>query len=77
MSDDKHFVGKQDDIRINLHQPHEVTYWKAEFGVTREELEKAVKAAGPIAMHVRKYFQKKGVSSRTEWQDQSSAHYVY
>lgn len=36
MPDDKNKTGKQDDIRINANQAHEVTYWTKELGVSAE-----------------------------------------
>jgi hypothetical protein len=46
MSDDLHNRGPQDRNRINLHEPWEVQYWTKTLGVTKEELERAVKSAG-------------------------------
>jgi hypothetical protein len=38
--------GEPDRSRISLRQPHEVAYWTKRFGVSREQLEEAVKAVG-------------------------------
>lgn len=42
----------QDRLRISLTQEHEVRYWTKKWGITREELEAAVKAVGPMAAKV-------------------------
>lgn len=58
MADDKSKRGPQDASRINVHEDYEVEYWTAKFGVTRAELEAAVKAAGigssAVARHLGK-----------------------
>ncbi len=38
--------GEADRSRISLQQSHEVAYWTKKFGVSREQLEQAVKAVG-------------------------------
>ena len=53
MSDDKSKRGPADRSRISLGEEHEVRYWTNELGVTREELEQAVKSAGNSAQKVR------------------------
>jgi hypothetical protein len=53
MADNPQQTGKPDDARINVEQDHELRYWAEEFGVTREELRAAVKAAGPMVRDVR------------------------
>jgi hypothetical protein len=58
MPDDKSKTGKQDDIRINVNQVHEVTYWTKTFEVTEEKLREAVAAVGPMVKDVRKYLGK-------------------
>jgi hypothetical protein len=58
MSDDKSKTGKQDDIRINVNQVHEVTYWTKTFEVTEAKLREAVAAVGPMVKDVRKYLGK-------------------
>ena len=52
MADDKSKRSPQDASRINVHEDYEVAYWTAKFGVTRAELEAAVKAAGTSASAV-------------------------
>lgn len=58
MSDDLKNRGEQDRLRINVHEEHEVRYWTKELNVTRDELERAVKAVGVMAADVRKYLAK-------------------
>jgi hypothetical protein len=54
MSDDLKNKGPQDRARINLHEEHEVRYWTKKFGVTEDELKKAVASAGVSAEAVAK-----------------------
>lgn len=58
MSDDLNKRGQQDRIRINVNEEHEVRYWTQELGVTREELERAVKTVGVMVEDVRKHLKK-------------------
>ncbi len=44
-----------DRVRISLQQDHEVKYWTQALGVTKEQLEQAVKAVGNGVEDVRKY----------------------
>jgi len=46
MSDDLSKKGFQDRSRINMNEDHEVAYWTEKFGVTKEELQSAIDAAG-------------------------------
>jgi hypothetical protein len=46
MSDDKTKRSPQDAARVNVHEDYEVEYWTHKFGVTRAELEAAVKKVG-------------------------------
>jgi len=59
MADNLKDRGAQDCSRINLHEDHEVRYWTEALGVSREELERAVKAAGSSADAVRQHLEKK------------------
>lgn len=47
-------AGWQDRSRINLSEDYEVRYWTEKFGVTREELTRAVQKAGSSAAAVAK-----------------------
>jgi hypothetical protein len=58
MSDNLNDRGQQDRMRINVHEEHEVSYWTRELGVSREQLQSAVKAAGVMAADVRRYLGK-------------------
>ncbi|CAN5380674.1 hypothetical protein BH09PSE5_BH09PSE5_27360 [soil metagenome] len=49
MADDRTLRGPQDAARINVNEEHEVRYWTAKFGVTREQLIEAVESAGVMA----------------------------
>lgn len=58
MPDDKSKTGKQDDIRINVNQEHEVTYWTKTFEITEAKLREAVGAVGPMVKDVKKHLGK-------------------
>ena len=55
MSDDLHNRGPQDRSRISLSEKWEVQYWTKELGVSKEELEQAVKSAGNSVNAVRQH----------------------
>jgi hypothetical protein len=55
MSDNLNNRGPQDRSRINLSEEWEVKYWTRELGLTREELERAVKTAGNQVTAVRQH----------------------
>lgn len=46
MADDKHNRGAQDRSRINLHEDYEVRYWTDKLGISKSQLEEAVKKVG-------------------------------
>jgi hypothetical protein len=46
MSDDKMNRGEPDRSRINLNEHYEVSYWSERFGITKEQLKKAVEKVG-------------------------------
>jgi len=53
--------GKQDDIKINIKQDHEVQYWSRKWGISPLQLESAIKAAGSnIAKNVEEYLRQNG-----------------
>ena len=58
MSDDLIKRGQQDRSRINVHEEHEVRYWTEALGVSREQLEQAVKQVGVSAEAVRAHFKR-------------------
>jgi hypothetical protein len=57
LADDKTKRGPQDRSRINVHEVYEVRYWTHELGVSKEQLEQAVQAAGsnvePVRAHLK------------------------
>jgi hypothetical protein len=55
MSDDKSKRGSPDRDRIDINDEDEVRNWTKSLGVSKEELQKAVQAAGPVADQVRDY----------------------
>lgn len=55
MSDDRTQRGGQDRQRINVNQAFEVRDWANKFGVTAEELRKAVAAVGDRADKVEEH----------------------
>jgi len=55
MADDLKQTGRQDDQRINVDQEHELGYWSEKLGVSREQLRKAVQAAGPMVKDIQRH----------------------
>ena len=55
MSDNLEDRGAQDRSRINVHEEWEVRHWTEALGVSKEELERAVKAVGPSVNAVREH----------------------
>ena len=58
MADDKTKTGSPDSDLINTGENYEVEYWSKQFGVSPEELKKAVKAVGNSAAAVKKHLNK-------------------
>jgi hypothetical protein len=58
MADDLKQTGRPDDTRINVDQEHELGYWSEKLGVSREQLRKAVQAAGPMVEDVQRHLGK-------------------
>jgi len=56
--DNKNNTGSLDRDRINIHENYEVEYWSKKFGITPEELRKAVQSVGTSADNVEKYLKK-------------------
>jgi hypothetical protein len=46
MSDDTTLRSPQDRTRVSMSQEHEVRYWTERFGVSREDLQRAVDTVG-------------------------------
>ena len=59
MADDLSKSGGQDRKRINMNQDFEVRDWSAKFGVSKDELQKAVDAVGNEASKVEEYLKKR------------------
>jgi len=58
MPDNLNKTGKGDRDRINVGEDHEVQYWTEELGVSKQQLERAVQAVGPMVTDVRAYLSK-------------------
>jgi len=56
--DNKTKTGSPDSKRINIEEDYEVSYWSDKFGISHDELKKAVNAAGTSAEAVKKYLNK-------------------
>lgn len=54
MPDDKNKTGEADRSRINVHEDYELRDWSQKFGVTQEQLKKAVEKVGTSAEKVAK-----------------------
>ena len=55
MSDNKSNRGSPDRDRIDVNDPDEVRNWTKSLGVSKEQLEEAVRAVGPMATKVREH----------------------
>ena len=55
MSDNKGKRGSPDRDRIDINDPDEVRNWTKSLGVSKEELQRAVQAAGDRAEKVREF----------------------
>jgi hypothetical protein len=60
MPDDPNKRGEPDRSLISLEQAHEVVSWTKKYGVTREQLEQAVKAVGNSADAVERFLRQQG-----------------
>ena len=60
MSDNKAITGGQDRNRINIHEDYELRDWSQKFGVTPEELKRAVGAVGDQADKVKEHLSQVG-----------------
>ncbi|MGN6264770.1 MAG: DUF3606 domain-containing protein [Ginsengibacter sp.] len=59
MSDNKKNIGKPDRDRISISEEYELRDWSKKFGVSPEELKKAVKEVGSNAENVKEYLKGK------------------
>lgn len=55
MADDKTLRAPQDSSRIAMGEDYEVDYWTRKFGVTRDQLQRAVNAVGNSASAVERH----------------------
>jgi len=58
MSDDKSNRGNPDRSRIDINDPDEVRNWTKSLGISKDELQRAVAAVGPVADKVREHLGK-------------------
>ena len=58
MSDDTTRRGPPDPDRINVNQSWELRYWCEEFGVSEQDLRRAVETAGVMVEDVRRHLGK-------------------
>jgi hypothetical protein len=56
--DNKQQVGAPDRDRINVNEDYELQYWSETLGLSRDELQEAVKAAGTSVEKVKAYLNK-------------------
>jgi hypothetical protein len=63
MADDKTNRGPQDRSRINLSEDYEVRYWTDKFGVSKAQLEEAVREVGSSADAVEAELRRRTLSS--------------
>ncbi len=49
MADDLTKRGSEDRKRINVHEDYELRYWSEKFGVSEDEIRRAVERVGPMA----------------------------
>ena len=64
MPDDRRNTGKQDRERISLTEDYEVKDWSKKFGVSSEELVKAVEAVGNNAKDVEAHLRSRSRNSK-------------
>lgn len=57
--DSKKNTGSPDRDRINVNEDYELQDWSQKFGVSHEDLKKAVQAVGTMARDVEDYLKKK------------------
>ena len=58
MPDNKNKPGNPDKSRININEKYELNDWSKKFGISPEELKKAVKKAGTEAADVEAFLKK-------------------
>jgi len=58
MTDDRAMKGPQDSSRVNVNEDYELAYWTRRFGVSAEELKRAVHTVGVSVTALENYFKK-------------------
>ena len=64
MADDPNIRGGADRKRINVDQDYELRHWSEKFGVSPDELRRAVQAVGPMADAVEQHLRGRNSGSR-------------
>lgn len=59
MADDLNNRGRRDRVRVNVHEKHELRYWRERFGCSAGELRDAVDAVGVMAKDVEQHLNAK------------------
>ena len=57
--DNKGKVDKHDKYAINIHDKYEIEYWSTKFGLSAEELLKAVEEVGDSSIDVKEHIRRK------------------
>ena len=65
MRDDFRNIQPEESVRINLSQPHEITYWTCRLNITESELKKVVEKAGTSAKDVERYVRNRNLGRKT------------
>lgn len=65
MADDLKSTGGRDRKRINVHQDHELRDWSDKFGVSKDELKRAVADVGDDASTVEAHLKRGGSGGRS------------
>ena len=72
VSDNKQKVGGADRRRINVNEDYELNDWAKKFGVTKDQLKEAVRAAGDDAAKVEQHLKQSSGSRGTRSSDKPS-----
>lgn len=64
MADVSNVRGGADRQRINVNQEHELSHWSQKFGVSHDELRRAVQEVGPMADAVEQHLRKGSAKGR-------------
>jgi hypothetical protein len=72
VSDNKQKVGGADRRRINVNEDYELSDWAKKFGVSKDQLKEAVRAAGTEAAKVEQHLKQTSASRGTDRSDKPS-----